>query len=75
MLQDKIEVVYEVKRYAERKLERTDNATHALVDALLRNVLNENKRLAVHTINVRMSHEQRTPLLANCPTLAKWVQQ
>lgn len=75
MLQDKIEAVYELKRYVSRKLDRKDHRMQGLVDTLLKNVMNENKRLAVHTLEVRMTQEERKPLLANCPTIAKWVQQ
>jgi ferredoxin-thioredoxin reductase catalytic subunit len=75
MLQDKIEAVYELKRYTARKLDRSDRTMHELMDALLRNLMNENKRLAVHVVYTRMTNEQRVPLLANCPTVAKWVQQ
>ena len=75
MLQDKIEAVYELKRYVSRKLDRKDQRMQGLVDTLLKNVMNENKRLATHTLEVRMTLEERKPLLANCPTLAKWVHQ
>jgi hypothetical protein len=75
MLQDKIEAVYELKRYAGRKVKRDDDRLQTLLATLLKHTMNENRRLVVHVLEVQMQAEERQRLLDNCPTLARWVRQ
>lgn len=74
MLQDKIEAVYELKRFSTRRVQRSHQQLTERVNTLLRHVLNENRRLTLHLLETQMTLEERRLVLDNCPTLARWVQ-
>lgn len=73
MLNDKIEAVWELKRFVHRKVARSDERTHGLLQSLLRAVMNENLKNARHEIQAQFPKSLRDAILDQCPTVARWV--